>query len=110
MDDGIRKRAAYMRGDQVQSEEKASIQVYLDAGWYWEGPRLLHPTDRALTIRINPATRDWYPTAGVGKVIDEVVKREGRDSGLFEDGRYPTVKLSRLMLKEIARAKRSGGP
>jgi hypothetical protein len=88
--------------------DQASIQVYLDVGWYWEDHRLTHPTDRALTIRIDPVTRDWYPTAGIGKVIDKVVKREGRANGLFEDDRYPTVKLSRLMVEEIERAKRGG--
>jgi hypothetical protein len=86
--------------------EKASIQVYLDVGWYWEDHRLTHPTDRALTIRIDPVTRDWYPAAEIGKVIDKVVKQEGRGNGLFEDDSYPTVKLSRLIVEEIERAKR----
>jgi hypothetical protein len=87
-------------------DEGASIQVYLDAGWYWEGQRLTHPTDRTLTIRIDPVTRDWYPAARMGKLMDKVVKREGRDNGLFEDDLYPTAKLSRLMVEEIEHAKR----
>jgi hypothetical protein len=111
-----------MRGDQIEgdgltleeragrerrgADEEGSIQVYLDAGWYWEGQRLMHPTDRTLTIRIDPVTRDWYPAARMGKLMDKVVKREGRDNGLFEDDMYPTVKLSRLMVEEIERAKR----
>lgn len=111
-----------MRGDQIGGdgltlEERAgrerrgpdealSIQVYLDAGWYWEGQRLMHPTDRTLTIRIDPVTRDWYPAARMGKLMDKVVRREGRENGLFEDDVYPTVKLSRLMVEEIERAKR----
>jgi hypothetical protein len=86
-------------------DEAASIQVYLDANWHWEGQRLMHPTDRTLTIRIDPVTRDWYPAARMGKVMDKVVKREGRE-GLFEDDMYPTVKLSRLLVEEIERAKR----
>ena len=86
-------------------DEEASIQVYLDAEWYWEGQRLVHPTDRTLTIRIDPVTRDWYPAARIGKLMDKVVKREGRDNGLFEDDMYPTVKLSRLMVEEMVRAK-----
>ena len=90
--------------------EEASIQVYLDGGWYWEDHRLTHPTDRALTIRVDPVTRDWYPTARIGKVMDKVVKREGRDNGLFEDDMYPTVKLSRLMVEEMVRAKRGDEP
>ena len=94
--------------ERPDSGPEASIQVYLDSGWYWEESTLTHPTDRELTIRIDPGTGDWYPTAGIGRVIDRVVKREGRDSGLFEDDAYPTVKLSRLMLQEIERAKRSG--
>jgi hypothetical protein len=122
MDDGIRKGAAYMRGDQIGDDgltleeragrerrgvdEEASIQVYLDADWYWEGQRLMHPTDRTLTIRIDPVTRDWYPAARIGMLMDKVVKREGRDNGLFEDDMYPTVKLSRLMVEEMVRAKR----
>jgi hypothetical protein len=95
-------------GERPDSGQEASIQVYLDSGWYWEDRTLKHPTDRELTIRIDPGTGDWYPTAGIGRVIDRVVKREGRESGLFRDDAYPTVKLSRLMLKEIERAKRSG--
>jgi hypothetical protein len=111
-----------MRGDQIGGDgltleeragrerrggdEEASIQVYLDAGWYWEGQRLMHPTDRTLTIRIDPVTRDWYPAARIGKLMDKVVKREGRDNGLFEDDLYPTAKLSRLMVEEMERAKR----
>ena len=87
-------------------DESASIQVYLDADWYWEGQRLMHPTDPTLTIRIDPVTRDWYPAARIGKLMDKVVKREGRDNGLFEDDLYPTVKLSRLMVEEMERAKR----
>ena len=87
-------------------DEEASIQVYLDAGWYWEGQRLMHPTDGTLTIRIDPVTRDWYPAARIGKLMDKVVKREGRENGLFEDDLYPTVKLSRLMVEEMERAKR----
>jgi hypothetical protein len=90
------------------ADEGASIQVYLDAGWHWEGQRLMHPTDRTLSIRIDPATRDWYPTARIGKVMDKVVKREGRDNGLFEDDMYPTAKLSRLMIEEMVRAKHGG--
>lgn len=88
------------------SDEAAIIKVYLDAGWYWEGQRLMHPTDRTLTIRIDPVTRDWYPAARMGKLMEKVVKREGRDNGLFADDVYPTVKLSRLMVEEIERAKR----
>ena len=87
-------------------DEAASIQVYLDADWYWEGQRLMHPTDRTLTIRIDPVTRDWYPASRIGKLMDKVVRREGRDNGLFEDDLYPTVKLSRLMVEEMERAKR----
>jgi hypothetical protein len=111
-----------MRGDQIggggltleeragrerrRVDEEASIQVYLDANWYWEGQRLMHPTDGTLTIRIDPVTRDWYPAARMGKVMDKVVKREGRENGLFEDDIYPTAKLSRLLVEEIERAKR----
>ena len=83
------------------SDEAESIKVYLDAGWYWEGQRLMHPTDRTLTIRIDPVTRDWYPAARMGKLMDKVVKRQGWESGLFEDDMYPTAKLSRLMVEEI---------
>jgi len=115
-----------MRGDQIGGhgltleeragrerrgvDEAASIQVYLDADWYWEGQRLMHPTDRTLTIRIDPVTRDWYPAARIGKLMDKIVKREGRDNGLFEDDMYPTVKLSRLMVEEMVRAKRGDEP
>ena len=61
-----------------------------------------------MNIRIDPVTRDWYPTAKLGKVIDKVVKREGRGDELFKDDMYPTVKLARLMVEEIERAKRGG--
>ena len=106
-DDGL--TPPVQAGEERQdSGQEASIQVYLDSGWYWDDRTLTHPTDRKLTIRIDPVTGDWYPTAGIGRVIDRVVKREGRDSGLFQDDAYPTIKLSRLMLKEIERGKRSG--
>ena len=56
-----------------------------------------------------PPTRSrGYPAARMGKLMDKVVKREGRDNGLFEDDMYPTVKLSRLMVEEMVRAKRGG--
>jgi hypothetical protein len=41
-------------------------------------------------------------------VIDVVVEREGRSGELFTDDKYPTVKLARLMVVEIGRAKRGG--
>jgi hypothetical protein len=106
-DDGLtpEERA---RGGRRDAGEEASIQEYLDAGWYWEDGKLTHPTDRVLNIRIDPVTRDWYPTAQLGKVIDEVVEQAGRSGELFQDDRYPTVKLARLMVAEIERAKRSG--
>lgn len=90
------------------SEEEASIQVYLDDGWYWDSRKLTHPTDKGLNIRIDPLTHDWYPTTRLGKVIDEVVRREGRGGELFTDDKYPTVKLSRLMVEEIGHAQRGG--
>jgi hypothetical protein len=108
-DDGLTPQEQEGEG-RPDSGQEASIQVYLDSGWHWEDRMLTHPTDKSLTIRIDPVTRDWYPTARIGQVIDRVVKREGRESGLFEDDAYPTVKLSRLMLKEIERAKRGGEP
>src|SRR5262245_44691314 len=95
------------RGRQEAGEE-ASIQIYLDAGWSWNHGKLTHPTDKELNIRIDPRTRDWYPTPRLGKVIDEVVEREGRGGGLFRDDKYPTVKLARLMVEEIERGKWSG--
>jgi hypothetical protein len=88
--------------------EEASIQVYLDAGWYWDDRRLTHPTDKGLNIRIYHLTHDWYPTSRLGKVIDEVVRREGRGGELFTDDKYPTVELSGLMVEEIGRAQRGG--
>src|SRR4051812_40664745 len=122
MHDGSRKEAVPMQGDQIEgdgltleeragrerqgADEAGSIRGYFDAGWHWEGQTLVHPTDRTLTIRIDPVTRDWYPAARMGKLMDKVVKREGRDNGLFEDDMYPTVKLSRLMVEEIEREKR----
>ena len=100
------------RADQGRQEvgEGASIQIYLDAGWYWDSGKLTHPTDKQLNIRIDPRTRDWYPTPRLGKVMDEVVEREGRSGGLFTDDKYPTVKLARLMVEEIERGKRGGDP
>jgi hypothetical protein len=89
-----------------EAGEDASIQVYLDAGWYWDDRKLTHPTDKGLNIRIEPRTGDWYPTIKLGKVIDEVVRREGRGGELFTDDKYPTVELSGLMVEEIGRAKR----
>ena len=61
-----------------------------------------------MNIRIDPLTRDWYPTTKLGKVIDVVVGRDGRDGELFTDDKYPTVKLARLMVEEIGRVKRGG--
>src|SRR3954451_21183510 len=48
--------------ERQESGEEASIQVYLDDGWYWDSRKLTHPTDKELNIRIDPLTRDWYPT------------------------------------------------
>ena len=41
-------------------------------------------------------------------MIDVVVQREGQSGELFTDDKYPTVKLARLMVEEIGRAKRGG--
>ena len=94
--------------ERQETGEEASIQVYLDDGWYWDSRKLTHPTDKELNIRIDPLTRDWYPTTKLGKVIDVVVQREGRSGELFTDDKYPTVKLARLMVEEIGRVKRGG--
>jgi hypothetical protein len=94
--------------ERQETGEEASIQVYLDDGWYWDSRKLTHPTDKELSIRIDPLTRDWYPTTKLGKVIEVVVEREGRSGELFTDDKYPTVKLARLMVVEIGRAKRGG--
>ena len=48
--------------ERQETGEEASIQVYLDDGWYWDSRKLTHPTDKELNIRIDPLTRDWYPT------------------------------------------------
>jgi hypothetical protein len=88
--------------------EDASIQIYLDAGWYWVNDKLTHPTEKDLNIRIDPRTRDWYPTPKLGKVMDEVVERAGGSDELFTDDKYPTVQLARLMVEEIERAKWGG--
>ena len=37
----------------------------------------MHPTDRTLTIRIDPVTREWYPAARIGKLMDKVVSGRG---------------------------------
>ena len=82
-DEGL---AAEERADRERREagEEASIQVYLDAGWYWDGGRLTHPTDKDVEHPDRPASRGTgIPRPRLGKVMDEVVKREGRDGGLF---------------------------
>ena len=89
--------------------EEASIRVYLDAGWYWDDGRLTHPTDKGLNIRIDSLTQDWYPTARLGEVIDAVVRRDGRDGGLFADDKYPTAELSGLMIEEIGPRRGASG-
>ena len=106
-DDGRGPEEGAGRGRQ-EAGEGASIQIYLDAGWYWDDGKLTHPTDKELNIRIDPRTRDWYPTPKLGKVMDEVVEREGASGELFTDDKYPAAKLARLMVEEIERGRWSG--
>ena len=94
--------------ERQETGEEASIQVYLDDGWYWDDGKLTHPTDKELNIRIDPRMRDWYPTPKLGKVMDEVVEREGRSGELFTDDKYPAAKLARLMVEEIECGRWSG--